>query len=197
MKWFQYVLGQRTMLILVLAINILGTVYGYYWYLPQILETPARFLVFVPDSPTATFFFLFVLLAFLMKRNAPLFEALALVTLVKYGLWAVVMNILVLAVTGDLPWEGYMLIASHFAMAVQGVLYSPYFRFSLWHLVIAAVWTLHNDVIDYLFGMMPQYSMLSEYMTDIGYGTFWLSIFSIGLAFYLVISKKQTKLQLT
>ncbi|UTL71072.1 DUF1405 domain-containing protein [Bacillus halotolerans] len=197
MKWFQYVLGQRTMLILVLAINFLGTVYGYYWYFPQLLETPARFLIFVPDSPTATFFFLFVLLAFLMKRNAPLFEALALVTLVKYGLWAVVMNLLVLAVMGDLPWEGYMLIASHFAMAVQGVLYSPYFRFSLWHLVIAAVWTLHNDVIDYLFGMMPQYSMLSEYMTDIGYGTFWLSIFSIGLAFYLVISKKQTKLQLT
>ncbi|QPZ43683.1 DUF1405 domain-containing protein [Bacillus halotolerans] len=197
MKWFQYVLGQRTMLILVLAINFLGTVYGYYWYLPQLLETPARFLIFVPDSPTATFFFWFVLLAFLMKRNAPLFEALALVTLVKYGLWAVAMNLLVLAVTGDLPWEGYMLIASHFAMAVQGVLYSPYFRFSLWHLVIAAVWTLHNDVIDYLFGMMPQYSMLSEYMTDIGYGTFWLSIFSIGLAFYLVISKKQTKLQLT
>ncbi|BDG80442.1 MULTISPECIES: DUF1405 domain-containing protein [Bacillus] len=197
MKWFQYVLGQRTMLILVLVINFLGTVYGYYWYLPQLLETPARFLIFVPDSPTATFFFLFVLLAFLMKRNAPLFEALALVTLVKYGLWAVGMNLLVLAVTGDLPWEGYMLIASHFAMAVQGVLYSPYFRFSLWHLVIAAVWTLHNDVIDYLFGMMPQYSMLSEYMTDIGYGTFWLSIFSIGLAFYLVISKKQTKLQLT
>ncbi|MEC1648637.1 lipoprotein heptaprenylglyceryl N-acetyltransferase LhaT [Bacillus halotolerans] len=197
MKWFQYVLGQRTILILVLAINFLGTVYGYYWYLPQLLETPARFLIFVPDSPTATFFFLFVLLAFLMKRNAPLFEALALVTLVKYGLWAVAMNLLVLAVTGDLPWEGYMLIASHFAMAVQGVLYSPYFRFSLWHLVIAAAWTLHNDVIDYLFGMMPQYSMLSEYMTDIGYGTFWLSIFSIGLAFYLVISKKQTKLQLT
>ncbi len=185
------------MLILVLVINFLGTVYGYYWYLPQLLEAPARFLIFVPDSPTATFFFLFVLLAFLMKRNAPLFEALALVTLVKYGLWAVGMNLLVLAVTGDLPWEGYMLIASHFAMAVQGVLYSPYFRFSLWHLVIAAVWTLHNDVIDYLFGMMPQYSMLSEYMTDIGYGTFWLSIFSIGLAFYLVISKKQTKLQLT
>lgn len=98
------------MLILVLAINFLGTVYGYYWYLPQLLETPARFLIFVPDSPTATFFFLFVLLAFLMKRNAPLLEALALVTLVKYGLWAVAMNFLVLAVTGDLPWEGYMLM---------------------------------------------------------------------------------------
>ncbi|NTU25337.1 DUF1405 domain-containing protein [Bacillus tequilensis] len=196
MKWFQYVLGQRPILILVLAVNFLGTVYGYYWYLPQLLETPARFLIFVPDSPTATFFFLFVLLAFILKRSAPLFEALALVTLVKYGLWAVAMNFLVLAVTGDLPWEGYMLIASHFAMAVQSVLYSPYFRFSFWHLAIAAVWTLHNDAIDYLFNMMPQYSMLSDYMTDIGYGTFWLSIFSIGLAYFLVVSKKQTKLEL-
>ncbi|WP_277713546.1 DUF1405 domain-containing protein [Bacillus atrophaeus] len=196
MKWFQFLLGQRPMLLLVLAVNFLGTVYGYYWYLPQLLETPARFLVFVPDSPTATFFFLFVLLSFLMKRNAKLFEALALVTLVKYGLWAVGMNLLVLFVTGELPWQGYMLIASHFAMAVQGVLYSPYFRFRLWHLVLAAIWTLHNDVIDYLFGMMPQYSMLSDYMTYIGYATFWLSLFSIALAYYLVVSKKQMKLDL-
>ncbi|WP_430742131.1 DUF1405 domain-containing protein [Bacillus atrophaeus] len=196
MKWFQFLLGQRPMLLLVLAVNFLGTVYGYYWYLPQLLETPARFFVFVPDSPTATFFFLFVLLSFLMKRNAKLFEALALVTLVKYGLWAVGMNLLVLFVTGELPWQGYMLIGSHFAMAVQGALYSPYFRFRLWHLVLAAIWTLHNDVIDYLFGMMPQYSMLSDYMTYIGYATFWLSLFSIALAYYLVVSKKQMKLDL-
>ncbi|MGK9428701.1 DUF1405 domain-containing protein [Bacillus atrophaeus] len=196
MKWFQFLLGQRPMLLLVLAVNFLGTVYGYYWYLPQLLETPVRFLVFVPDSPTATFFFLFVLLSFLMKRNAKLFEALALVTLVKYGLWAVGMNLLVLFVTGELPWQGYMLIGSHFAMAVQGALYSPYFRFRLWHLVLAAIWTLHNDVIDYLFGMMPQYSMLSDYVTYIGYATFWLSLFSIALAYYLVVSKKQMKLDL-
>ncbi|MCG8397383.1 DUF1405 domain-containing protein [Bacillus atrophaeus] len=196
MKWFQFLLGQRPMLLLVLAVNFLGTIYGYYWYLPQLLETPARFLIFVPDSPTATFFFLFVLLSLLMKRNVKLFEALALVTLVKYGLWAVGMNLLVLFVTGELPWQGYMLIGSHFTMAVQGVLYSPYFRFRLWHLVLAAIWTLHNDVIDYLFGMMPQYSMLSDYMTYIGYATFWLSLFSIALAYYLVVSKKQMKLDL-
>ncbi|WP_146737859.1 DUF1405 domain-containing protein, partial [Bacillus tropicus] len=89
MRWISYLLGLRGMLLLVLAVNFIGTVYGYYWYVPQLADTPFRFLIFVPDSPTATFFFLFVLLAFLMKRNAPLFEALALVTLVKYGLWAV------------------------------------------------------------------------------------------------------------
>ncbi|MCP6681279.1 DUF1405 domain-containing protein [Bacillus nakamurai] len=196
MRWISYILGQRGMLRLVLAVNFIGTVYGYYWYMPQLMDTPARFLIFVPDSPTATFFFLFVLLAFLMKRNAPLFEALALVTLVKYGLWAVGMNVFVLIEMGQVSWEGYMLIASHFAMAVQGVLYSPYFRFRLWHLAAAAVWTLHNDAIDYLFGMMPRYSMLSAYTHEIGYATFWLSIFSLGLAYFLVIFKKRMKLDL-
>lgn len=127
-------------------------------------------------------------------KECSAFEALALVTLVKYGLWAVVMNVLVLVVTGSLHWTGYMLIASHFAMAVQGVLYAPHFRFKGWHLALAAVWTLHNDAIDYLFGMMPNYSMLDQYMPQIGYFTFWLSIASIGLAYYLVLSRKAFKL---
>ncbi|WFA07470.1 MULTISPECIES: DUF1405 domain-containing protein [Bacillus] len=194
MKLISYILGQKPMTIMLLIINFLGTVYGYYWYLPQLTNTPAKFLIFVPDSPTATLFFLFVLIGLLLKSNASLFEALALVTLVKYGLWAVVMNILVLVTTGSLHWTGYMLIASHFAMAVQGVLYAPYYRFKGWHLALAAVWTLHNDIIDYVFGMMPNYSMLDQYMPQIGYFTFWLSIASIGLAYYLVLSKKAFKL---
>ncbi|MFT0800484.1 DUF1405 domain-containing protein [Bacillus swezeyi] len=194
MKLISYILGQKPMLVLLLTINFFGTVYGYYWYLPQLMDTPAKFLIFVPDSPTATLFFLFVLIGLLFKRNASLFEALALVTLVKYGLWAVVMNILVLVTTGSLHWTGYMLIASHFAMAVQGVLYAPYYRFKGWHLALAAVWTLHNDIIDYVFGMMPNYSMLTQYMPQIGYFTFWLSIASIGLAYYVVLSRKAFKL---
>ncbi|MDA7025626.1 DUF1405 domain-containing protein [Bacillus sp. CLL-7-23] len=194
MKLFFYILGQRSIIFLLLIINFFGTIYGYYWYESQLIHTPIKFLIFVPDSPTATLFFLFVLLGFLFKRNAALFEALALVTLVKYGLWAVCMNLLILLTTGSLHWTGYMLIASHFAMALQGVLYAPYYKFKVWHLVIAAIWTLHNDVIDYVFKMMPSYSMLTQFMPQIGYFTFWLSIASIGLAYYLVLSKKAFKL---
>ncbi|MBC3676569.1 DUF1405 domain-containing protein, partial [Bacillus pumilus] len=53
MRWIQYLLATRYMLVLILIINFLGTVYGYYWYIPQLVETPAIFLAFVPDSPTA------------------------------------------------------------------------------------------------------------------------------------------------
>ncbi|MCM3617352.1 DUF1405 domain-containing protein [Sutcliffiella horikoshii] len=196
LTWFIHLLKTPVMLWLVLITNVLGTIYGYIWYGYQLEQTPAIFLIFVPDSPTASLFFCFVLVGFLLKKNFRLFEALAIITLVKYGIWAVVMNILTLLETGYLPIEGYMLIVSHGAMAVQGVLYSPYYRFKLWHLVAAGIWTLHNDVIDYVFEMMPWYGSLMKYLPQIGYFTFWLSIFSIAVAYYFSLRQNRMKISL-
>jgi uncharacterized membrane protein YpjA len=196
MKIFQYALGQKPFLIILTLINFFGTAYGYYWYRYQLADTPAHFYIFVPDSPTASLFFFIVLVGFLMHKNFPIIEALAIVTLFKYGIWAVIMNILVLMINGSLPWESYMLIASHFGMAIQGLLYAPYYRFKVWHLLLAAVWTFHNDVIDYVFEMMPRYSVIMDYINQVGYFTFWLSIISLLIAYYLVIDKRAKKLSL-
>lgn len=78
---------------------------------------------------------------------------------------------------------------SHLGMAIQGLLYAPYYRIKPIHLVIAAVWTIHNDVIDYVFFMMPRYSVLDQYIPQIGYFTFWLSMVSILLTYLLCIKK--------
>jgi uncharacterized membrane protein YpjA len=185
------ILGNQQFLWLLLVINVFGTIYGYYWYVPQLVNTPAIFIPFVPDSPTASLFFVFVIIAFLLKTNWPLMEALAIVTLFKYGIWAVIMNLLVLNVTGNLHWSGYMLMASHFAMAVEGMLYAPYYRFKLWHLAVAAIVALHNEIIDYVFMMMPNYQQLDLYRSEIGYFTFWLSVLSVGIAYYLVVRKNR------
>ncbi|WP_062356391.1 DUF1405 domain-containing protein [Bacillus kwashiorkori] len=187
-------LSQKHFLILLLIINILGTVYGYIWYQYQLADTPTIFLIFVPDSPTASLFFVFVLIAFLLKKNWPYMESLAIITLFKYGIWAVVMNILTLIVHGELSASGYMLIFSHLGMAIQGLLYAPYYRIKLRHIIIASIWTLHNDIIDYVFFMYPHYN-LEKYIAEIGYFTFWLSIFSIALAYFLCLSKKSRRLQ--
>ncbi|WP_456279386.1 lipoprotein heptaprenylglyceryl N-acetyltransferase LhaT [Bacillus sp. AK128] len=192
---FQLFLAQRWVLWTLLAVNVAGTIYGYEWYGWQLADTPPIFLIFVPDSPTASLFFAFVLIAFILKKNWPIFEALAIVTLFKYGVWAVVMNLLVLSIHGDLAWQGYMLIFSHAAMAVQGLLYAPYYRMKLWHLILAAVWTLHNDVIDYVFFMYPRYR-LEEYIASIGYFTFWLSIASLLITYILCIRKNRVELSL-
>lgn len=196
MKWIYPILGNKAVMLLLLVINIAGTIYGYIWYKWQLVETPAIFLPFVPDSPTASLFFVFVLIAFLLGRNWPLFEALAIVTLIKYGIWAVVMNLLVFQVTGELDWVALMLILSHGAMAIQGALYAPFYRIKTWHLVVTGIWTLHNDVIDYVFFMLPRYTILDLYTPQIGYFTFWLSIFSLGITYFLTLRKKRFQLEI-
>jgi uncharacterized membrane protein YpjA len=195
-KWVYPFLATRSILISLLLVNIAGTIYGYYWYGWQLADTPKIFLPFVPDSPTASLFFVFVLIAFLLKKNWPFVEALAIVTLFKYGIWAVVMNILVYIVQGELDPAGYMLMASHFAMAVQGLLYAPFYRIKLRHLLVAAIWVLHDVVVDYVFFMMPSYSVLYKFTPEIGYFTFWLSIVSIGVAYYFAVRPSRFQLEI-
>ncbi|AVQ99220.1 hypothetical protein OBCHQ24_09430 [Oceanobacillus iheyensis] len=184
-----YILCDKRFLIILFIINLLGTIYGYIWYESQLAITPDIFLIFVPDSPTASLFFTIFLLFFIFGRNIPYIEALGIITLFKYGVWAVVMNLLTLIIDGSLSAAGYMLMVSHGAMALQGLLYAPYYKIKLRHIAVAAIWTLHNDVIDYVFGMMPIYSSLTDYMNEIGYFTFWLSILSIFIAYKYTVNR--------
>ena len=129
------ILTHKSFLWILLFINVIGTVYGYDWYMWQLEITEPKFWIFVPDSPTACLFFVLAIIGWLIGRNFKLMEALALITLVKYGLWAVVMNLLTLAETGSIGWVGWMLVGSHFAMALQALLYSPLYRFRIGHIV--------------------------------------------------------------
>ncbi|QHA92297.1 DUF1405 domain-containing protein [Bacillus sp. N1-1] len=193
---FFYLLKSKPFLVLLLLINIPGTIYGYYWYGWQLADTEPIFLLFVPDSPTASLFFCFVLLAFLFKKNWPLMEGLAAVTLFKYGIWAVVMNALVMVETNQLSPIAIMLILSHLGMAIEGLLFTPFYKIKRWHLVAVAIWTLHNDVIDYVFGQMPRYSILSDYTSLIGYFTFWLSLVSLTIVYFLAVRNERFKLSI-
>ena len=187
------ILSHKSFLWILFFVNLTGTIYGYDWYKWQLVKTEPKFWIFVPDSPTASLFFTIAIFGWLINRNFKLIEALALITLVKYGLWAVVMNLLTLIETGSIGWVGWMLVASHFAMAVQAILYIPFYKFKFGHIALAAIWTLHNDVIDYVFGQMPIYSDLMKYSAQIGYFTFWLSIACIAIAYVVArYKRKQT-----
>jgi len=178
--WF--LLTHRSFLTLLLIVNVAGTIYGYIWYQWQLEITEPQFLIFVPDSPTASLFFSIAIVGWILGKNFKLIEALALITLVKYGLWAVVMNLLTLLEIGDIGALGWMLVISHFMMAVEAIIYIGKYRFTYVHIIIAAIWTLHNDVIDYVYGQMPIYQVITKYPQHIGYFTFWLSIMCIGIA---------------
>ncbi|WP_396120264.1 DUF1405 domain-containing protein [Domibacillus indicus] len=186
-----FLLSNRSFMWVLFIINLLGTIYGYIWYMPQLEQTDPVFLPFVPDSPTASLFFTIALFGLLIGRNWGLMQALAVMTLFKYGIWAVVMNGLTLFVTGDLSWLGWMLVASHLGMAVQGLLYAPFFRVQPIHLIVAAVWTVHNEMIDYVFMQYPVYSQLDLYIQEIGYFTFWLSLLSIFITWWVCVRSKR------
>lgn len=185
MSQYYYWIQNKKFLIFIILCNIVGTIYGYYWYLGQLQQTKWYFMPFVPDSPTASLFLVIALMAIVWNRHLSLIEVLAFVTLIKYGVWAVVMNILVFITLDEVTAMGMMLIISHAIMAIQALLFVPLFRVSLLSIVIAAIWVFHNDVIDYVYMQYPVYSMLSDYIKHIGYFSFWLSVISFALLFIM------------
>jgi len=119
-----------------------------------------------------------------------LFEAFAFVTLIKYGVWAVVMNALMLNELGTsnayLTTMALMLMVSHGAMAFQALLFSPLMTFRIKELVLVAIWVVHNDVVDYVLGQWPRYPALAEHIKWIGYGSFWLTGLCLLMGYLLV-----------
>lgn len=181
--------NKRGFLRFLFFVNLLGMFYGYVWYIPQLQMTAPKYWLFVPDSPTALLFFVLALGCILVGKHAPLMEALAAVTLIKFGTWAVGMNIFLILNKGAGDWVNLMLTGTHAFMAIEGLLFLPYFRFRFPHFAVAAIWILHNDVIDYLFGQMPIYMGLEMYLKPIGYVTFWLTILVL-IFVYLKCLKK-------
>jgi uncharacterized membrane protein YpjA len=194
LTWFtsRAFLLDRRLLWLLFICNALGTAYGYVWYGEQLRWTldhhPLWRIVFVPDSPTASLFFTIWLLLILMRpgKESGVYrifritvEALAVLTLVKYGVWAVVMNA-AQGLQGDpLDWQNWMLIASHAAMAVEGLLYARFMRFGKLAALLALGWMLLNDTMDYGVGIYPWLpSVLEDDLTVIAGFTFVLSVVS-------------------
>ena len=180
----------RSFLWLLFWCNVLGTIYGYIWYGGQLAATleqyPAGLLVFVPDSPTASLFFTLSLLFLLyppskrwLQRVGHVIQGLAVVTSIKYGVWAVSMIVAGWSLGGDVIWQDFMLIASHLAMAIEALLYVRFFGFGVISLILAAGWTLLNDVMDYTFEIYPYLPYeLYDYVGGVRIFTFTLTILS-------------------
>lgn len=167
------------------VINLLGSIYGFYWYKNQLLSTEWYWLIFVPDSPTASTFFTLVLGLYLMQRRLPILEAFAAITLFKYGIWAVVVIIWGGLVdprpfSEALNWQHWMLIGSHLGMAFQAILYAPFYTFKWKEIAIVAAWTVLNDLLDYGFEIHPWVApSLEVYHEQLAIFTLLLSFVSL------------------
>ena len=94
-------LYQRSILVILLICNVLGTIYGFIWYGDRLLNTMAL-SNFVPDSPIASLFLCISICLIILNKQNSIIEGLAFVTLFKYGLWAVIMNFIMIINNDDI-----------------------------------------------------------------------------------------------
>ncbi len=194
MLWTQIqnvLIYNRAPYLFLILFNILGTIYGYIWYQPRLATTPWYFWPFVPDSPTATLFLVVSLILLYFNKKSAVIDALAFVTLIKYGVWAVLMNIILFVHDETIYGMGVLLLLMHAIMAIQAFLFLPLFKFTECSMIVSIIWVFHNDVIDYVFHQYPVYGGLSQYETQIGYMSFWLSVISILFLIYFTRQGKK------
>ncbi|HHW5182036.1 TPA: DUF1405 domain-containing protein [Staphylococcus aureus] len=186
-KLWQYTLYQRSWLMMLLICNILGMIYGYIWYGEQLSHTPWQFKIFVPDSPNAILFLVISISLILIQKQNSIIDALAFVTLFKYGIWAVIMNILFIIEQGDITVNGLVLMFSHSIMAVQAIYFYPRFKRSMIGISVAMTWVFLNDYIDYFHLQFPYYDFITTHVWQIGVLSCCLSVF--GLLLYIELNK--------
>ncbi|MBS3900850.1 MAG: DUF1405 domain-containing protein [Dethiobacter sp.] len=141
---------------LLLAVNFFGSLYGFWWYRHQFMETNFLFWPFVPNSPLAVLYFFIALLFFQRGKRSVFWEGLAYFGLIKHGLWTVAI-ISTYYLAGRTHPENILLWAGHLAMALQAVLFWLYYGLPLTYPLAAAiaVWYLFDDFLDYVVGIHP------------------------------------------
>ncbi len=163
---------------IIIVINLLGSIYGYYWYREQLANTPFIYWIFTPDSPLSTTLLALSLLFLLYGKRTPCLSYLACATTIKYGLWAVFVNSHYWYISGQWHWQEVMLMLSHLGMAVEGFLYLLYLLpdFKVWGVI--SLWLIFNDYVDYVWKLHP-YLYLEEQLPTVEFFTYGLTAFII------------------
>ncbi len=134
----------------VAAVNLVGTAFGFWYYLPQFGIEPVAMWPLVPDSPVATLFIALSLLAWRVGRPNEYLNALAFFGCIKLGLWTPYVLTVFEADFSYLHWAMYnFLFWSHLAMVVEAFLLHRFSDFPVRAVFVAVVWYGLNDVVDY------------------------------------------------
>lgn len=179
-----------------LIVNLVGSVYGFYWYRYQLAETPLRFWILVPDSPGSTLLFSFVLIGLLLGRQNQWLAAFAFASIMKYGLWTVLVLGGNAVARGVLDFESFHLSLSHFGMFLEGFLFARVYRPDLRPVLLAGAWLALQDFVDYrLWDLHPT---LPDGVTQAGAETIavWLSIVAFVILTYSALTRSKTSSQI-
>jgi len=138
-----------------IAANLAGAVYGYYWYGGQLRATPLYLWPFTPDCPLFASLFALVLLLKLSGRPAEQLATITYLGLIKYGVWTVTVIGSYWLLSGDVILEDIFLFISHAGMIVEGLLMLPTLTWRFSWVEGAAIFFVVWDWFDYVVGTYP------------------------------------------
>jgi uncharacterized membrane protein YpjA len=137
-------------LIFLILINFFAGIYSISYYFSQLEQTNWFFWLFVIDCPL--YAIIFGLNIFFILKNKPS-ESLSFISIVgnfKYGFWT--LFILTLSGLEGMLW---LVFLSHILLVVETIVLFGLFAFKVKHVLLALIWFLVNDFVDYFLGMHP------------------------------------------
>jgi len=158
----------------VVAVNLLGTVFGFWYYAGRPLEAqppliegqlgaaPLSAWPLIPDSPTATLFIALSLAAWRLGWEVEWLHALAFFGCIKLGFWTPYVQLFLNGPGGIAAWLYWFLILSHLAMVLEAFLIHRYASFPVRAVAVATAWYGLNDVVDYFWPVLegPHHTVL-------------------------------------
>ena len=134
----------------IVAINLLGTAFGFYYYGFQFSRTPVEMWLFVPDSPVATLFIALALATWKLGHPREWLIALAFFGNIILGGWTVWVHLAFWAEFSYLhPAMRQFLIWSHAAMVLQAFVLHRIGEFSPGAVAVATAWYALDTTVDY------------------------------------------------
>ena len=136
----------------IVAVNLAGTAFGFWYYRVQFAATPAVMWPFVPDSPLATLFIALSLAAWRLDAGpwAEALHVLAFFGCLKLGFWTPYVQLFLNGPAGIPAWLYWFLVTSHLAMVLEAFVIHRYARFPGWAIGAALAWHGTNDLVDYV-----------------------------------------------
>jgi uncharacterized membrane protein YpjA len=134
----------------IVAVNLLGTAFGFYYYGFQLARTPTVLWPFVPDSPVATLLVALALASWKLGHPQEWLVAAAFFGNVILGGWTVWVHVAFWEQFGYLhPAMRQFLIWSHAAMVLQAFVLHRIGSFPPWAVAVATGWYAVDTVLDY------------------------------------------------
>jgi uncharacterized membrane protein YpjA len=148
----------------VVATNLVGTAFGFWYYRFQFAAEPIAAWPLVPDSPVATFFIALSLALWKLGRSNEVVNALAFFGCWKLGLWTPFVLVAFadgFLATTPVPMYAFLL-GSHLMMVVEAFLIHRYSDFPVGAVAVAVAWYGLNDLVDYFLPLIgtPHHTLL-------------------------------------